>query len=205
MKLLLLGPIGSGKGTQAKLICKKYNIPHISTGEIFRWNIENKTSLGKQAQKFVNAGKLVPDSLTNEIVADRLKKEDCQKGFLLDGYPRNIEQAHALDKIVSLDKVILIDLSEDEIIKRLSNRRMCKICRQPTNTEWLVDGKCEKCGGEVYVRDDDKPEIIKVRLETNKVSNEIINFYKDKGIFYKINATTLVAQTFELLPALLKQ
>ena len=118
MKLLLLGPIGSGKGTQAKLICKKYNIPHISTGEIFRWNIENKTSLGKQAQKFVNAGKLVPDSLTNEIVADRLKKEDCQKGFLLDGYPRNIEQAHALDKIISLDKVILIDLNEDEIIKR---------------------------------------------------------------------------------------
>lgn len=205
MKLLLLGPIGSGKGTQAKLICKKYNIPHISTGEIFRWNIENKTSLGKQAQKFVNAGKLVPDSLTNEIVADRLKKEDCQKGFLLDGYPRNIEQAHALDKIVSLDKVILIDLSENEIIKRLSNRRMCKICRQPTNTKWLVDGKCEKCGGEVYVRDDDKPEIIKVRLETNKVSNEIINFYKNKGIFYKINATNEVEQTFELLDAILKQ
>ena len=187
MKLLLLGPIGSGKGTQAKLICKKYNIPHISTGEIFRWNIENKTSLGKQAQKFVNAGKLVPDSLTNEIVADRLKKEDCQKGFLLDGYPRNIEQAHALDKIVSLDKVILIDLSENEIIKRLSNRRMCKICRQPTNTKWLVDGKCEKW------------------LETNKVSNEIINFYKDKGIFYKINATNEVEQTFELLDAILKQ
>lgn len=205
MKLLLLGPVGSGKGTQATIISKKYNIPQISTGEIFRWNIQNETELGKLAKQYVNVGQLVPDSLTDKLVEDRLNKEDCKNGYILDGYPRNISQALALDKIASLDKVILINLSEEEIIKRLSNRRMCKVCKQPTAREWLVDGKCEKCGGEVYIRDDDKPEVIKVRLQTNKISEELINFYKEKGIFYEINATDDVNKNFELLDAILSK
>ncbi len=203
MKLLLLGPVGSGKGTQATIISKKYNIPQISTGEIFRWNIQNETELGKLAKQYVNVGQLVPDSLTDKLVEDRLSKEDCKNGFILDGYPRNISQAQALNKYMELDKVILINLSEEEIIKRLSNRRMCKACKQPTAIDWLVDGKCEKCGGEVYIRDDDKPEVIKVRLKTNSISDELINFYKTKGIFYSINATDDVNKNFELLDAIL--
>ena len=203
MKLLLLGPVGSGKGTQATIISKKYNIPQISTGEIFRWNIQNETELGKLAKQYVNVGQLVPDSLTDKLVEDRLSKEDCKNGFILDGYPRNISQAQALNKYMELDKVILINLSEEEIIKRLSNRRMCKVCKQPTAIDWLVDGKCEKCGGEVYIRDDDKPEVIKVRLKTNSISDELMNFYKTKGIFYSINATDDVNKNFELLDAIL--
>ena len=203
MKLLLLGPVGSGKGTQATIISKKYNIPQISTGEIFRWNIQNETELGKLAKQYVNVGQLVPDSLTDKLVEDRLSKEDCKNGFILDGYPRNISQAQALNKYMELDKVILINLSEEEIIKRLSNRRMCKVCKQPTAIDWLVDGKCEKCGGEVYIRDDDKPEVIKVRLKTNSISDELINFYKTKGIFYSINATDDVNKNFELLYAII--
>lgn len=205
MKLLLLGPVGSGKGTQATIISKKYNIPHISTGEIFRWNMQNDTELGKQAKIYINAGNLVPDDLTNKLVKDRLQNSDCEKGFILDGYPRNITQAQFLDSIVSLDKVILINLSEKEILKRLSNRRMCRVCKQPTNTTWMVNGKCEKCGGEVYVRDDDKPEIIKIRLKTNRVSDELINFYKNKGIFYKMNATDEIEENSKLIDAILKK
>lgn len=205
MKLLLLGPVGSGKGTQAALISKKYNIPQISTGEIFRWNIQNDTELGKLAKQYVNVGQLVPDSLTDKLVEDRLSKPDCKNGFILDGYPRNINQAQALDSYMQLDKVVLINLSEEEIIKRLSNRRMCRVCKQPSAVEWLVDGKCEKCGGEVYIRDDDKPEVIAVRLKTNRVSDELINFYKNKGIFYKFDATNKVETNFELLDAILKK
>lgn len=205
MKLLLLGPVGSGKGTQAAIISKKYNIPHISTGEIFRWNIQNETELGKIVKPIVESGNLVPEELTNKLVEDRIKKQDCENGFILDGYPRNLAQAYALDKMTNLDKVILINLSEDEIIKRLSSRRMCLKCKQPTSLQWLVNGKCEKCGGEVYVRNDDKPEVVKVRLETNKVPNELIDFYKNKGIFYKIDATNDVEETFQLLDVILKK
>lgn len=205
MKLLLLGPIGSGKGTQAKLISEKYNIPHISTGDIFRWHMQNDTELGIIAKGYINNGNLVPDELTNDLVADRLKNPDCKNGFILDGYPRNVNQAQALDKITELDQVILIHLDEDEILRRLSERRMCKECRQPTSISNLVNGKCEKCGGEVYVRDDDKPEVIKVRLKTNEVSEELINFYKNKGIFYKINATDGIDKNFAMLDAILKK
>lgn len=205
MKLLLVGPVGSGKGTQAAIISKKYGIPHISTGEIFRQHMQNKTELGLKAQEYINAGYLVPEEITFGIVKDRLSQPDCKNGFILDGYPRTIEQAHNLETITDLDKVILIHLSEEEIIRRLSSRRMCSVCNQPSSLEWLKDGKCEKCGGEVYVRNDDKPEVIKTRLETNRVSEELINFYKNKGIFYKINATNEVEKTFALLESLLNE
>lgn len=205
MKLLLVGPVGSGKGTQAAIISEKYGIPHISTGEIFRWHMQNETELGLKAKEYINVGKLVPEELTFSIVKDRLSKPDCEKGFILDGYPRTMEQVKNLETITELDKVILIHLSEEEIINRLSSRRMCSVCKQPTSIDWLKDGKCEKCGGEVYVRNDDKPEVIKTRLETNRVSEELINFYKNKGIFYKINATNEVQKTFGLLDELLQK
>lgn len=205
MKLLLMGPVGSGKGTQAALISEKYNIPHISTGEIFRWNIKNNTQLGQLVKPYIEKGELVPEDITFEMVEDRLSKDDCRNGFILDGYPRNIKQAHALDTITTLDKVIMINISEDIIIARLSNRRMCSQCNQPTRVEWLVDGKCEKCGGEVYQRDDDKPEIIKNRLEKQDISKEMIEFYENKGIFYSIESTNAVEKTFTLIDEVIKK
>ena len=205
MKLVLLGPVGSGKGTQAGIISQKYDLPHISTGEIFRENIKNETELGKIAKSYIDKGDLVPEELTNKLVEDRLKSDDCKRGFILDGYPRNLAQAKFLDTITDIDLALMIDLSEDKIIERLSSRRMCSKCSQPTSLSWMVDGKCEKCGGDVYIRDDDKPEVIKVRLEKQAVSQDVINFYKEKGVFSKIDATDNVDDTFALVKSILDQ
>ncbi len=205
MKLVLLGPVGSGKGTQAGIISKEYNLPHISTGEIFRTNIKNETELGKIAKSYIDNGELVPEELTNKLVEDRLKSDDCKNGFILDGYPRNLAQAKFLEGITDIDIALMIDLSEDKIIERLSSRRMCSKCSQPTAIDWLKDGKCEKCGGEVYVRDDDKPEVIKVRLQKQAVSQDVINFYKEKGVFSKIDATDNVEDTFALVKSILNK
>lgn len=196
MKIVLLGPVGSGKGTMAHLISEKYAIPHISTGAIFRENIAQNTKLGKQASKYISKGLLVPESITNNLVKNRLAEDDCKNGFVLDGYPRNIKQAYALDAISQVDIVLLIDVEEEIIIKRLSNRRMCLNCKQPTALGSLVNGKCEKCGGEVYIREDDKPEVVKTRILTNAVSSELIEFYKNKGLFSKINASGTIEQNF---------
>lgn len=205
MKLVLLGPVGSGKGTQAGIISQKYDLPHISTGEIFRENIKNETELGKIAKSYIDKGELVPEELTNKLVEDRLKSDDCKRGFILDGYPRNLAQAKFLETITNIDLALMIDLSEDKIIERLSSRRMCSKCSQPTSLSWMVDGKCEKCGGDVYIRDDDKPEVIKVRLEKQAVSQDVINFYKEKGVFSKIDATDNVDDTFALVKSILDQ
>ena len=203
MKLILMGPVGSGKGTQAGLISTRFGLPHISTGEIFRTNIKNNTELGKIAKSYIDNGELVPEELTNKLVADRLSQEDCKVGFILDGYPRNLNQAKFLETITDIDLALMIDLSEDKIIARLSSRRMCSKCAQPTALEWMVDGKCEKCGGEVYVRDDDKPEVIKNRLQKQAVSQELIEFYKEKGVFNKIDATDEVEMTYSLVKEVL--
>ena len=203
MKLILMGPVGSGKGTQAGLISTRFGLPHISTGEIFRTNIKNNTELGKIAKSYIDNGELVPEELTNKLVADRLSQEDCKAGFILDGYPRNLNQAKFLETITDIDLALMIDLSEEKIIARLSSRRMCSKCAQPTALEWMVDGKCEKCGGEVYVRDDDKPEVIKNRLQKQAVSQELIEFYKEKGVFNKIDATDEVEMTYSLVKEVL--
>ena len=205
MKLVLLGPVGSGKGTQAGIISREYNLPHISTGEIFRENIKNETELGKIAKSYIDNGELVPEELTNKLVEDRLKSDDCKNGFILDGYPRNLAQAEFLSTITDIDLALMIDLSEEKIIERLSSRRMCSKCSQPTSLSWLVDGKCEKCGGDVYVRDDDKPEVIKVRLAKQAVSQDVINYYKNKGVFSKIDATDNVDDTFALVKSVLNE
>ena len=203
MKLILMGPVGSGKGTQAGLISTRFGLPHISTGEIFRTNIKNNTELGKIAKSYIDTGELVPEELTNKLVADRLAQDDCKAGFILDGYPRNLNQAKFLETITDIDLALMIDLSEEKIIARLSSRRMCSKCAQPTALEWMVDGKCEKCGGEVYVRDDDKPEVIKNRLTKQAVSLELIEFYKEKGVFDKIDATDEVEMTYALVKEVL--
>lgn len=203
MRLILMGPVGSGKGTQAGLISTRFGLPHISTGEIFRSNIKNNTELGKIAKEYIDKGELVPEELTNKLVADRLSQDDCKKGFILDGYPRNVAQAEFLNTITDVDLALMIDLSEEKIIARLSSRRMCGDCAQPTSLEWMVEGKCEKCGGEVYIRDDDKPEVIKNRLQKQAVSKELIEFFKQKGVFEKIDATDEVEKTYELVKSVL--
>lgn len=203
MRLILLGPVGSGKGTQAGLISARFGLPHISTGEIFRTNIKNNTELGKIAKSYIDKGELVPEDLTNKLVADYLSKDECKNGFILDGYPRNLAQAKFLDTITDIDLALMINLSDEKIIARLSSRRMCSKCAQPTSLDWLVDGKCEKCGGDVYIRDDDKPEVIKNRLQKQAVSQEMIEFYKQKGIFDSIDATDEVEETYALVKAVL--
>lgn len=203
MRLILLGPVGSGKGTQAGLISARFGLPHISTGEIFRTNIKNNTELGKIAKSYIDKGELVPEELTNKLVQDTLAKDECKNGFILDGYPRNLSQAKFLDTITNIDCALMIDLSEEKIIARLSDRRMCSKCNQPTSLNWMIDGTCEKCGGDVYIRDDDKPEVIKNRLQKQAVSQEMIEFYKQKGIYNKIDATDEVELTYELVKSVL--
>ncbi len=204
MKIVLLGPPGSGKGTQANIICEKYNLPHISTGDIFRYNIKNETELGKKVKSYIDLGSLVPDEVTIDIVKDRLENADCEKGFVLDGFPRNLAQAKALSSFVTIDKAIMIDLSDEEIIRRLSGRRMCASCGNPTHVDWLVDGKCEKCGGEVMTRDDDKEEVVRARLEKQKLPQEVIDFYVNMGTFKKVEATDTKEKTFEKVDKILK-
>lgn len=184
MRLVLLGPPGSGKGTQAKLLTAHYKIPHISTGDIFRENIKNGTELGKEADSYISKGNLVPDDLTNRIVQDRLSKPDCSKGFMLDGYPRTMNQVKFLDGITDITVAVEIDVSEDEIIERLGSRRMCA-CGAVYN---LVgnppkeSGICDKCQGELYLRDDDKPEVIRHRFEVYREQTApLIGFYKKQG------------------------
>lgn len=205
MKLILMGPVGSGKGTQGAMIAEKYSIPQISTGEIFRTNIRNNTELGKIAKTYIDKGNLVPEELVNNLVADRIAQDDCKNGFILDGYPRNLNQAKALEKLTDIDLALMIDLSEEKIIERLSSRRMCSKCNQPTALDWLVDGKCEKCGGEVYIRDDDKPEVIANRLKTNAVPKDLIDFYKNKGVFNKIDSLNSKEKTFEVVKSILDE
>lgn len=197
MKIVLLGPPGSGKGTQAELICNKYNIPHISTGDIFRQNIREKTPLGVSIEECIAKGELVPDKITNLVVKDRLSKPDCKNGFVLDGFPRNLDQSKFLESVTNIDKAIMIDLDDEEIIKRLSTRRMCRKCGNPTNVGWLVDGKCEKCGGEVFIRQDDMPETIKTRLEKQKLPQNVVDFYQSKNVFEKVSSLGGKEETFE--------
>lgn len=204
MKIVLLGPPGSGKGTQANIICEKYNLPHISTGDIFRYNIKNETELGKKVKSYIDSGSLVPDEVTIDIVKDRLENADCEKGFVLDGFPRNLVQAKALSSFVTIDKAIMIDLSDEEIIRRLSGRRMCASCGNPTHVDWLVDEKCEKCGGEVMTRDDDKEEVVRARLEKQKLPQEVIDFYVNMGVFEKVEASDTKEKTFEKVDKILK-
>ena len=213
MRQILVGPPGAGKGTQAVALAAHYKIPHISTGDIFRANLKNGTELGKQAQSFMDRGELVPDSVTNEMVKDRLGNTDVANGFLLDGFPRNTNQAEVLDVILKdkkmpLDAVLELSIDNSEIIRRLSGRRTCRNCSATFHKDFekpKVDGVCDKCNGELYQREDDKEEVITRRLEIYAQQTEpIITYYKKAGILKNMSAVGDVAEITQKVIALLK-
>ncbi len=183
MNFIFLGPPGAGKGTLAAQVAEEYKIPQISTGDIFRENIKNETELGKKVKAIMDAGGLVGDDIVLEIVEDRLKKDDCKNGFILDGFPRTIPQAEAFEKLGIEVKVVNFEVNNDLIIARLSNRRVCKNCKQNYNVKFMppkVEGVCDKCGGELFTREDDKLESITHRLEVYRKETEpLIDFYRN--------------------------
>jgi len=213
MRLILVGPPGAGKGTQAVALAAHYKIPHISTGDIFRANLKNGTELGKQAQSYMDRGELVPDSVTNEMVKDRLGNSDVANGFLLDGFPRNTNQAEVLDAILlenkmPLDAALELAIDNSEIIRRLSGRRTCRNCSATFHKDFekpKIDGICDKCNGQLYQREDDKEEVIARRLEIySKQTAPIISYYKKAGILKSISAIGDVSEITQKVISLLK-
>lgn len=198
MRLVLVGPPGAGKGTQAQFIAAQFAIPKISTGDIFRANVSQGTELGIAAKKFMDAGDLVPDEVTNAMVGDRLGEDDAADGFLLDGFPRNVPQAETLDEMlalmcVRLDVVLELVVDDEEVIRRLSGRRTCRSCGHIWHVDFDPpnrDGICDHCDGELFQRDDDKPDTVRHRLEVYaEQTAPLIAFYAEKGILVGIDAT----------------
>ena len=200
MRLVLVGPPGAGKGTQAVFLAEHYSIPHISTGDIFRANLKAGTPLGQEAKGFMDRGELVPDSVTNAMVKDRLTHDDVANGFLLDGFPRNVVQAEVLRAILAeqkspLDAVLELNIADSEIIERLSSRLTCRGCGAPAPATAQT---CAICGGELYQREDDKAEVIARRLEVyNEQTAPIISFYRSEGLLITISATGAVSEITE--------
>lgn len=189
MKLILLGAPGAGKGTQAKFICDSLDIPHISTGDIFRKNIKEGTPIGMTAKGYIDRGELVPDSVTVEIVRQRLAESDCEKGFLLDGFPRNLYQAEELKKIVGIDAVVDIEVPFERLLHRITGRRVCKACGESFHVDYIGEEKvCKECGGELFQRADDNETTVKARLEVYRKETEpLIDFYKKEGILKSVD------------------
>ena len=205
MKIIMLGAPGAGKGTQAKMIAEKYMVPHISTGDIFRANIKEGTELGKQAKEYMDKGQLVPDSLTVNLLLDRVAKDDCQNGYVLDGFPRTIPQAEVLDEALSklgenIDFAIDVDVPDENIINRMSGRRACVTCGATYHLKHVPpkkDGICDKCGSELILRDDDKPETVKKRLDVyHEQTQPLIDYYTNKGILKQVDGTKDMLEVF---------
>jgi len=212
MRIVLLGPPGAGKGTQAAKLVEKYDIPHISTGDIFRKHLKEQTKLGLKAKEYMDKGLLVPDELVVDIVKERLMEDDCTKGFLLDGFPRTVEQADALEEELKklnqkLDGVINIEVRDEIIIDRLTGRLVCKKCGATFHEKFnkpKQEGICDICGGELYTRDDDKVETVKNRLDVYKKQTQpLIDYYAKKGLLKTINGEadteTVFAKICEVL------
>lgn len=203
MKLILLGAPGAGKGTQAEVICNALNIPAISTGNIIRDALSKGTEMGLKAKSFIDAGQLVPDEVVIGIIKDRLAKDDCANGFILDGFPRTIPQAEALDKMgIAIDKVIDIEVPDEKIVTRMSGRRVCKDCGASYHLEYKKpqnDGKCDSCGGELVQRKDDHPDTVLDRLDVyHKQTEPLKDFYSEKGILRIVEGQEEVAETSAL-------
>lgn len=203
MNIIFMGPPGAGKGTQSDMVIEKYDIPHIATGDMFRAAIKNETEMGLKAKSFMDDGKLVPDFVTNGIVEERLKLDDTKKGFLLDGYPRTINQAEELEKMLAndnrkIDIVINIDVAIDVLIERLISRRMCKACNASYHLQFkppLKDGICDKCGGELYQRNDDNLESATTRLEVyQNETKPLIEFFEKRNLLVNINGLQSVEE-----------
>lgn len=212
MRMVLLGPPGAGKGTQAKLLSTALKVPHISTGDIFRANIKDDTELGKQVKHILDEGKLVPDEITVKIVEDRIAKDDCTDGFILDGFPRTINQAEMLDQHLGanalvLDVVINMEIPDDAIVERMAGRRMCSNCGRSYHIKRnppKVDGICDFCSSKLYVRDDDREETVRQRLKTyHEQTSPLIAFYEKKGLCIDIDAQKGIDQTLEEILATL--
>ncbi|MBM4764920.1 adenylate kinase [Bacillus sp. B15-48] len=213
MNLVLMGLPGAGKGTQAEKMVAKYNIPHISTGDMFRAAIKDGTELGLKAKSFMDQGALVPDEVTIGIVRERLSKPDCEKGFLLDGFPRTVAQAEALENMLSelgkkIDYVINIDVDSSILLERLTGRRICKECGATYHLEFnppAKDGVCDRCGGELYQRADDNAETVQNRLEVNiQQTKPLLNFYEDRGSLRNINGQQDINVVFAVIEDLLR-
>jgi adenylate kinase len=206
MRLVLLGAPGAGKGTQAKILVEKYGIPQISTGDLLRAAVAAGTPLGKEAKSYMDKGELVPDSVVLGMVEERLKQDDCKKGYILDGFPRNTKQAEALDKMLSslnmsLTAALSVDVPFEDLMKRLTGRRTCKACGQMYNVYFnppKKEGVCDKCGGELFQRDDDKEETIKKRLDVyNAQTAPLIDYYGKKGILKSVAGTGSIDDIFK--------
>lgn len=212
MKIILLGPPGAGKGTQAKSISNKYKIPHISTGDIFRKNISEKTVLGIEAKKFMDNGQLVPDSLTIDLVKSRLQEDDCSNGFLLDGFPRTVAQAEALDEFlndtnIKLDTTLLIDVPREFILERMTGRRVCPSCGASYHVSFNPpkrEGKCDICGSEIIQRADDSAATVNKRLDVYEAQTQpLIDYYTEKGLLSKVDGTQAINDVFKSICTLL--
>ena len=206
MKIIMLGAPGAGKGTQAKQIAGKYNIPHISTGDIFRANIKNNPELGQKAKTYMDQGLLVPDELTCDLVVDRIQQDDCVNGFVLDGFPRTIPQAEALENALaklneSMDFAIDVDVPDENIVNRMSGRRACLKCGATYHIVSIPpkkEGVCDNCGSELVIRDDDKPETVQKRLNVyHEQTQPLIDFYSKKGILKSVDGTQPMDKVFE--------
>ncbi|HHV38238.1 MAG TPA: adenylate kinase [Tepidimicrobium sp.] len=206
MRLVLLGPPGAGKGTQASVIVREYNIPHISTGDIFRDNIKRGTELGKKAKEYMDKGLLVPDDLVVSIVRDRIAEADCKGGFLLDGFPRTVSQGEALDEeleriSLGLDKVINIDVEKEILLQRAMGRRVCRDCGATYHVEFSPpkeEGICDTCNGELFQREDDKVETVEQRIKVyNEQTEPLIDYYTRKGLILNVDGSKSIDEIFE--------
>ena len=208
MKIIMLGAPGAGKGTQAKKIAAKYSIPHISTGDIFRANIKNGTELGNKAKTYMDQGLLVPDELVVDLVVDRVQPDDCTNGYVLDGFPRTIPQAEALDKALAaigekMDYAIDVDVPDENIVHRMSGRRACVGCGATYHLEYAptkTEGICDACGKELILRDDDKPETVKKRLGVyHEQTQPLIDYYTNAGILKTVDGTIDINDVFQAI------
>ena len=213
MHILLMGPPGAGKGTQAEKLVADFPIPHISTGDMFRAAVKNGTELGKEAKKYMDAGGLVPDGVTIGIVKERLSQPDCQKGFILDGFPRTKEQAVALDEIlkelgIKLDAAVNISVPDADLVARVTGRRICKKCGATYHVVYnppKQEGVCDKCSGDLYQRDDDKEETVKKRLEAyHSQTAPLIAYYEQEGVFKDIDGTQPIGKVYADVVAAVK-
>lgn len=198
MKLVLFGPPGAGKGTQAVRLAEQFGVPHVSTGDILRRHVGEKSDLGKKAEKYIRAGKLVPDNLVIEVVRKRLKQRDAKRGFILDGFPRTRDQAKALDGMTTLEAALLLFLDPEDLIKRSTGRRVCEDCESVyhlLSNAPKKPGFCDRCGGKLIVRGDDKEETVRRRIEVyEEQTKPLVHYYKERGILVQVYGSGLIGE-----------